>query len=132
MNYRIFPPKEMIETEVALPLSKSLSNRALIMNALTLGAPALTQVAQCDDTDVMVKALANRDATEINIGAAGTAMRFLTAYYAAIPGRTVVIDGSERMRQRPIGPLVEALRSIGASVEYVEKEGFPRGPSQRR
>lgn len=125
MNYRIFPPKEMIETEVALPLSKSLSNRALIMNALTLGAPALTQVAQCDDTDVMVKALANRDTTEINIGAAGTAMRFLTAYYAAIPGRTVVIDGSERMRQRPIGPLVEALRSIGASVEYVEKEGFP-------
>lgn len=124
MNYRIFPPDEMIEASIALPRSKSISNRALIINALTDGALPLTGIARCDDTDVTVAALAS-DGNEINIGAAGTAMRFLTAYYASCDGRTVTIDGSERMRHRPIRALVDALRQCGAEIEYAAEEGYP-------
>ncbi|MCC8112403.1 MAG: 3-phosphoshikimate 1-carboxyvinyltransferase [Bacteroidales bacterium] len=130
MDLQIFPPEEVIETTIELPLSKSMSNRALIMNALTPAAEPLPGVAQCDDTQAMEMALAQwRSAAgqpfEANVGPAGTAMRFLTAFFAASPGCEVVLDGSERMRQRPIGQLVEALRQCGASVEYVEREGFP-------
>ena len=124
MNYRIFPPEEMIDATITLPLSKSISNRALIINALTHNALPLDAIAQCDDTDAMVEALA-ADRDEINVGAAGTAMRFLTAYFASQPGRIVTLDGSARMRQRPIGALVDALRKCGAKIEYVENEGFP-------
>ncbi len=124
MNYRIFPPEELMDTEVTLPLSKSISNRALIINALAPGAPALEKVAECDDTDVMVKAL-DSGSDSVDIGASGTAMRFLTAYFAVQPGRKTTITGSERMYNRPIAPLVDALRSIGAAIEYIGKEGFP-------
>lgn len=124
MNYRIFPPEELMDTEVTLPLSKSISNRALIINALAPGAPALEKVADCDDTDVMVKALAS-GSESVDIGAAGTAMRFLTAYFAVQPGRKTTVTGSERMCNRPIAPLVDALRSIGADIDYLGKEGFP-------
>jgi 3-phosphoshikimate 1-carboxyvinyltransferase len=126
MNLRIHPPEEMIDSTVELPLSKSESNRMLIINALTPGHSALNRVAHCDDTQAMINALAApSSATEVNIGAAGTAMRFLTAYFAAQPGRTVTLDGSERMRRRPIAPLVDALRALGANIEYVGEEGFP-------
>ncbi len=125
MNYRIYPPEEMmLEADIALPLSKSISNRALILNALTIGALPLNDIAQCDDTDVMVKALSSTD-NEINIGAAGTAMRFLTAFYASQPNKIVTLDGSERMRHRPIKALVDALRQCGAEIEYLGEEGFP-------
>ncbi len=124
MNARIFPPEEMLEANVALPLSKSISNRALIINALTAGAKPLAEVAKCDDTDVMLAALSS-DGDSINIGAAGTAMRFLTAHFATQQGRSVTLDGSERMRQRPITALVDALRQCGADIEYAGEEGFP-------
>lgn len=124
MNYRIFPPEEPMDAAVKLPLSKSISNRALIINALTDGAHPIQEVAKCDDTDVMVAALAS-DSDIINIGAAGTAMRFLTAYFATREGRTVTIDGSERMRHRPIAALVDALRQCGAEIEYAGEDGFP-------
>jgi len=104
-----------------------MSNRALIINALTTGAAPLPEVAHCDDTEAVQNALA-ADATAgntINIGPAGTAMRFLTAYFACLPGADVVLDGNERMRKRPIGPLVDALRSCGADIEYAEADGFP-------
>ena len=78
MNYRIFPPEEMIDATITLPLSKSISNRALIINALTHDALPLSNIAKCNDTDAMVSALGSND-MEINIGAAGTATRFLTA-----------------------------------------------------
>ncbi|MDE7470953.1 MAG: 3-phosphoshikimate 1-carboxyvinyltransferase [Paramuribaculum sp.] len=125
MNYRIFPPDELIETRISLPLSKSISNRALIINALIPGSRPLEEVAKCDDTDVMVKALSEPEAEGVDIGAAGTAMRFLTAYYAATEHDEKTIDGSERMRERPIGVLVDALRQLGADIEYAGKEGFP-------
>ncbi len=125
MNYRIYPPEEMmLEADITLPLSKSISNRALILNALTIGALPLNDIAQCDDTDVMVKALSSTD-NEINIGAAGTAMRFLTAFYASEPDKIVTLDGSERMRHRPIKALVDALRQCGAEIEYLGEEVFP-------
>ena len=123
MNYRITAPTRAI-AEVALPASKSISNRALILNALCAEKAQISNIAKCDDTDAMVAALQSADDT-INIGAAGTAMRFLTAYFATRQGRTVTLDGSERMRQRPIGVLVDALRSCGAQISYAGNEGFP-------
>lgn len=125
MNLRIFPPDELLQADVRLPLSKSVSARALILDALAGGDASGFEVAACDDTDAMRAALADPSLEYVNIGAAGTAMRFLTAYFAAQPGRTVRLDGSERMRRRPVAPLVEALRSCGASVDYVGEEGFP-------
>lgn len=129
MDVTIYPPEEMLEASVKLPLSKSMSNRALIMNALTPGSSPLAEVANCDDTKALASALQLLDVkpvgAEINVGPAGTAMRFLTAYIAAMPGVEAVIDGSERMRQRPIGPLVDSLRQCGAEIEYAGETGYP-------
>ncbi|MFI3239928.1 MAG: 3-phosphoshikimate 1-carboxyvinyltransferase [Bacteroidales bacterium] len=125
MDIKIITPENMVGT-VNLPASKSISNRALIINALSVSAEgdSLSNVARCDDTDVMLKALASEEDI-INIGAAGTAMRFLTAFYAMNSGCNVILDGSERMRQRPISILVNALRSLGADIEYGTSEGYP-------
>lgn len=125
MDYRILPPDGFLEARLSLPLSKSMSNRALIINALTPGAQPLGEVAVCDDTDAMRAALASQDADVINIGAAGTTMRFLTAYFASKEGSDLLLDGSERMRHRPIRVLVDALRTLGADIEYAGEEGFP-------
>lgn len=109
---------------IALPMSKSISNRALLIAALCEGEPQVLHPAWCDDTAVMVDAL-SRDGGDINVGAAGTAMRFLTAYFACRPGAVVTLDGVERMRQRPIGALVDALRGLGAHIDYLDKDGYP-------
>lgn len=124
MDYKVFAPSR-VECEVNLPASKSISNRVLIINALAGGNSDVKNVAKCDDTDAMVNALSNADVAEVNIGAAGTAMRFLTGFFAVQEGRTVLLDGSERMRHRPIKILVDALRSCGADIEYDGEEGFP-------
>lgn len=127
MNLKIFPPDELTEAVIELPLSKSESARQLIIGALTPGRPLPARVADCDDTDVLLAALTdNSDGPRhVNIGAAGTAMRFLTAYFACRPGCDVTLDGSERMRRRPIGVLVDALRKLGADIDYAGAEGFP-------
>ena len=127
MNYAIFPPEDFLQTRLSLPLSKSMSARALIISALTPGGQLHGPIAKCDDTDALLEALSDTEPglKTINVGAAGTTMRFLTAYYAALPGCNVVLDGSERMRRRPIGVLVEALRSLGASITYQREEGYP-------
>ncbi len=122
ITYHIAAP-EQLYTIITLPASKSISNRALIINALSGSKSPLTNVSDCDDTRVMVHALRNMPA-EIDIMAAGTAMRFLTAYLSVTPG-THTITGTERMRHRPIGVLVDALRQLGADVEYVGQEGYP-------
>ncbi len=125
MNYRIFPPEDaMPQGNIILPSSKSISNRALMLDALAGGGGILSRIADCDDTLAMREALESTSDI-INIGAAGTAMRFLTAYFASKEGREVVLDGSERMRRRPIGVLVDALRECGADIEYVGEEGYP-------
>ena len=108
---------------VVLPSSKSISNRALVIHALSGSDMPVENVSDCDDTKVMMKWLDERPET-VNVGAAGTAMRFSTALLAVEAG-VHTITGSERMKNRPIGVLVDALRRLGAVVEYVEKEGFP-------
>ena len=123
MDYQLTAPQRVCAT-IALPTSKSISNRALLIAALCGGDVQVLHPALCDDTAVMIDALA-RDGGDINVGAAGTAMRFLTAYFATRDGVTVTLDGVERMRQRPIGVLVDALRSMGAAIDYLGEEGYP-------
>lgn len=122
MKYRI-KPSLCFRQQIQLPASKSISNRALTIHALTGGILMPANLSDCDDTNVIVRALSNMPEV-IDIGAAGTAMRFLTAYLCTIEGEHV-LTGSERMKQRPIGVLVEAMRRLGADIEYVEEEGFP-------
>ena len=117
-----FPP--CLRAEVELPSSKSLSNRALLLAALSGPEATLDRPADCDDTRVVWHALHDRPFT-IDILAAGTAMRFLTAYFALCPGEVHVLTGTERMRSRPIGVLVDALRALGAAIAYEGREGFP-------
>ncbi|MBO4611953.1 MAG: 3-phosphoshikimate 1-carboxyvinyltransferase [Bacteroidaceae bacterium] len=112
-----------VRTEINLPASKSISNRALIINALSHSEMEPQNLSDCDDTRVMIAALRNMPEV-IDIGAAGTAMRFLTAYLCVTPG-VHTITGTERMRHRPIGILVNALRQLGADVQYEGEEGFP-------
>src|ERR1035437_2076196 len=114
---------DKITARIDLPASKSISNRALILNALSYSPYDIQNLSNCDDTRVTLQALDSNDTT-FDIGAAGTAMRFMTAFLAKTVGEWV-ITGSERMKQRPIKLLVDALNSVGARIEYVEKEGFP-------
>lgn len=113
--------KEIVS--IQLPSSKSISNRVLIINALSGNSELPLNVSDCDDTNVMIQWLASKPHT-VDIGAAGTAMRFSTALLAVSEGEHV-ITGSPRMKQRPVAVLVDALRSIGADISYVENEGFP-------
>ena len=122
MQYIITAPAAL-DCTVKLPASKSISNRALIISALAGSGIMPDNLSDCDDTEVIVKALKDNPET-IDIKAAGTAMRFMTAYLATTEGEHV-ITGTERMKNRPIAVLVDALRYIGADISYVEKEGFP-------
>ena len=108
---------------VDLPASKSISNRALIIHALSGGSTLPENLSDCDDTSVIIDALRTMP-EEINIKAAGTAMRFMTAYLSVTPD-THILTGTERMKHRPIGILVDALRTLGANIEYIGEEGYP-------
>lgn len=128
MQYILQAPKSLRGT-IMLPASKSISNRALILNALAnrdnpdRGCKLIKNLADCDDTNVLIEAL--RFTTDkIDIKASGTAMRFMTAFLSALEG-TWEITGSERMKDRPIRILTEVLNALGARIEYMEKEGFP-------
>ena len=109
---------------VDLPSSKSISNRALIISALAGKGVIPKNLSDCDDTEVVIDALENMPQV-IDIKAAGTAMRFMTAYLATREGGDHIITGTERMRYRPIKVLVDALRFLGADIEYAGEEGFP-------
>lgn len=113
-----------LSTTIVLPTSKSISARALIVNALAERSCVLEGLSDCDDTKAALRALDENTHT-IDVGAAGTAMRFLTAYYSTRVGEEHVITGTERMKHRPIAILVDALRQLGADIEYVGEEGFP-------
>jgi len=123
MNYHIKAPVGKWRTAVRLPASKSISNRALILNALSERPCAVDNLSACDDTDVMQRALQS-GSPDIDVRAAGTAMRFLTACLSCGEG-VHRLTGTDRMKQRPVKILVDALRSLGAQIEYLEKEGFP-------
>ncbi len=106
-----------------LPASKSISNRAIILDALAGFTSSLLNLSDANDTHLM-RTLVLTEAHELNVEDAGTTMRFLTAF-CAIKGIHKVITGTDRMKHRPIGILVDALRKLGAEIEYLEKEGFP-------
>lgn len=123
-----FPLK--LNASLALPTSKSLCARALVVNHLCEQPAHLEGLSDCDDTQAILQGLeALRNSEDaplrVDIGAAGTAMRFLTALFAATPQLDVVITGSQRMQERPIGALVTALQAAGADISYVEKKGYP-------
>lgn len=109
--------------EVSLPTSKSISNRMLIINALSYSPFPVENLSDCDDSIVMNQVLQS-DTNRFDIGHAGTAMRFLTAYLSKIVGEWH-LTGSQRMQQRPISILVDALRKMGALIEYTGQEGYP-------
>lgn len=121
-------PDGPLSGEIDLPLSKSIANRYLIIAALAESSlpwkEGLGEIELPDDVKILANSLQSREET-INIGMAGTAMRFLTAFYAVQEGKTTVLTGAERMKQRPIGDLVDALRSLGAQIDYVGEVGFP-------
>lgn len=122
MTYQLHAPT-LLDAAITLPASKSISNRALIMHALSGGSLMPANLSDCDDTEVVIQALAH-PAETIDIKAAGTAMRFMTAYLAATEGEHT-LTGTDRMKHRPIAVLVDALRAVGAHIEYVEQQGFP-------
>ncbi len=114
---------ESLDYTVTLPTSKSLSNRALILQALSQHQFEIHRLSQAEDTTRLRDLLAY-DSSLLDCGNAGTVFRFLTAYTALMPGKWY-LTGNERMKERPVGPLVEALRSLGATIYYTETEGYP-------
>lgn len=122
MQYQLTPPTYIDQT-ISLSTSKSVCNRALIIAALCDTPVTIDNISDSDDSVLLTKAL-NSEGPLFDIGAAGTTMRFMTAYLAQKEGQWV-ITGSERMKNRPIGVLVSALRQLGADISYTEKEGYP-------
>ena len=113
---------------IELPISKSIANRLLILQAIHGDELMPVSDSMPDDVRIMseaIRLLGERREARIDLGNCGTAMRFLTAYCAQLEGQTTILDGVERMHHRPIGQLVDALREIGADIEYLGEEGFP-------
>ena len=117
------PPNQPITGHVQITGSKSESNRLLLLQAL-YPQISISNLSNADDVVVMQKGL-EKQKGEVDIHHAGTAMRFLTAYFASREGAEVKLTGSHRMKERPIGILVDALRSLGADIHYLENEGYP-------
>jgi len=118
-----YTDKQIHTTEITISGSKSESNRLLILQQWYANLQ-LSNLSDSDDTKHLLHALHSNEEL-IDIGHAGTAMRFLTAYFSVLEGRETVLTGSERMQNRPIKILVDALRSLGADIEYTDKEGYP-------
>jgi 3-phosphoshikimate 1-carboxyvinyltransferase len=123
MTYKVLAQHKNIHGNICLPASKSISNRALIINALCYSPYPIRNLSDSDDTKVLKTALFS-NSNKFDIGHAGTAMRFLTAFLAKIVGEWE-ITGSERMQQRPIKILVDALVQLGAKIEYLKNDGYP-------
>lgn len=123
MNLQLSFSSETISGTVRVTGSKSESNRLLILQAL-FPQIRIANLSNSDDTRVLQAALASEDEV-VDIHHAGTAMRFLTAYFAAKEGREVVLTGSERMQERPVKILVDALRELGADIQYLTNDSFP-------
>lgn len=124
-----FKGNKQIDTEIKLTGSKSECNRALIISALSKGSVSVDNLSVAADTVTLNGILAslkteNSQQQTVDVGPAGTAMRFLTAYLAILNGN-FLLTGTERMKQRPIGILAEAIKSIGGNITYVENDGFP-------
>ncbi len=123
MYYQLNKDDKNFTGEIVLPSSKSISNRVQIINALSYSPYDIQNLSDCDDTRAMQEVL-HSDTNHFDIGHAGTAMRFLTAFLSKIVGEWT-ITGSPRMKERPIHILVDALIELGAKIEYLEKTGYP-------
>ena len=121
--YRILKEFQDIQGAVSISGSKSESNRLILLRAY-MSYFKIFNLSDSDDTQLMLSAIES-DKKEINIGHAGTAMRFLTSYYSSISENSKILTGSNRMKQRPISILVDALKDLGCDIEYIEKSGFP-------
>ena len=123
MKFQLSKSDKTINGKINLPASKSIANRALIIHALSYSPYDIQNLSDSDDTKVMQQVLSS-NTNMFDIGHAGTAMRFLTAFLSQIVGEWT-LTGSERMKQRPIKILVDALNKLGAKIEYLGEEGFP-------
>ncbi|NNE28220.1 MAG: 3-phosphoshikimate 1-carboxyvinyltransferase [Saprospiraceae bacterium] len=123
MKLRLSFNSDRIVGRIQLPGSKSIANRALILNALSKDSQPFSNLSDSKDTQTLEQLL-DQSGSNYDAGPAGTTFRFLTAYLALQPG-TQTLTGSARMLERPIGPLVEALNSLGADISYSGKPGFP-------
>jgi 3-phosphoshikimate 1-carboxyvinyltransferase len=124
MNHLIYSKNKSNQVNINLPSSKSISNRALVLNALLNNKIVINELSMADDTQLMLSVLFNTS-NEVNIENAGTCMRFLTAFFAANENLNIKLIGSERMKQRPIKELVDALIKLGADITYLEKPNYP-------
>ncbi|RZJ66481.1 MAG: 3-phosphoshikimate 1-carboxyvinyltransferase [Flavobacterium sp.] len=120
---RTTPDRHLLNAKLAVTGSKSETNRLLLLQAL-FPQISIENISISDDSIAMTEALSS-ESDSVDIHHAGTAMRFLTAYFAIQHGRTVTLTGSARMQERPIRILVEALRDLGADISYEKNEGFP-------
>lgn len=117
------PDKALLNSSIQITGSKSESNRSLLLQALYPNI-SIENTSNSDDAEVMQKGLQMTEGV-VDIHHAGTAMRFLTSYFASQEGKEVILTGSKRMTERPIKVLVEALRKLGAEIQYLEQEGYP-------
>lgn len=114
----------MREISINLSGSKSITNRVLILNSLFNNSLQLQNISKSQDSQMMKEALSSKEHC-IDIHHAGTAMRFLTAFFSIQENRKTILTGSHRMKERPIKILVDALNQLGANISYVENEGYP-------
>ncbi len=130
MVFKISHPTKTLKGEISLPSSKSESNRMLIIKAISGLDIDIQNLSPAKDTQTLIRILKEAEnntpgtTATFDVGHAGTTMRFLTAYFSCIEGERI-LTGSERMLQRPIGELVDALRKLGADIEYLGKKGYP-------
>ena len=124
MNYKISHPTKVVNCEIDLPSSKSISNRLLIIKALCKEKFLIKNLSESDDTILLKNALNSKEKT-INVSHAGTSFRFLTSFLSIQKGKEFILNGSDRMKERPIKELVNSLQGLGVKIEYLEKEDFP-------
>ena len=124
MNYKIFHPSNDVNCEIELPSSKSISNRVLIIRALSKKKFKIDNLSNSDDTNSL-KINLKKSENIIDIGASGTTFRFLTTYLACKEGVDCIITGSDRIQKRPIDQLVNTLNDLGADISYVKNNFAP-------
>ena len=124
MNYKISHPTKVVNCEIDLPSSKSISNRLLIIKAFCKVKFLIKNLSESDDTILLKNALNSKEKT-INVSHAGTSFRFLTSFLSIQKGKEFILNGSDRMKERPIKELVNSLQELGVKIEYLEKEDFP-------
>ena len=124
MNYKVSHQTKIVNCEINLPSSKSISNRLLIIRALCKKKFEIENLSTSDDTQNLAKAL-HSNKKKINVNHAGTSFRFLTSYLAIQENKEYILTGSKRIKERPIKELVSCLRKIGAEIDYIDNKNLP-------